>query len=781
MDGKLQSPSTWQRYKLGQARVTDWLKQTACNFVPSPTPPDASEGNGSSTSTKKPKLDSASDKVHWSELEHMAETIANNSKPEEIPWDPILVLRDVVALRKKSARFHSKKAEEDKTGKLKISNQQHDHIIKVLEKVLNVLESAVSGGRPKEKEEPRRAGDHLDMKLLDNMFNLLQFEKPGKPVKTPKLKAPEEEEEGAPKAKAPGRKPAKKAQKKGKGGKGKKSKKASKHKGGAKKSGTGGDSDWVDRFSVDKNPDEDDDEELDHYVLIYCFFEDFNTIRNYVAERWADYFYDKSVSLNTLAVITNAAAELFRNMEIELCDILDDDYLSYEAMMELLFYEYGIDHVDYNDQPDSKDEQHEKDWREEADWLAYSTYVCVKNFLENMPLGNIPVIPPSSRVQPMYSLITSADFVIFNGLCILNLFPEIEEFYLDIRNILDDNVEDALIELQKTGMAITEAKRIVIHEPLLPWELFRNEPVWPALLDFRTKLQSTVLSIRLLTRTPEPLWSGTLYTIAKRDYPGLPAWPEFDKFLALHGTDLLGLNAPAADDLKAADVLVKHLTMSNSKRFRLWGDLVKEIDRVIKFHERYVEVNKNEHEDMDYIAHIVRHHLGLPVDSKVSPFGIPQEFAQSEEATGEEMAQDKTQDMLRRIQRVGNMRHVEILEILDQTVESITQNEFAINYYKLDWEVQNFVAFLREEMAEKGLLAVPNRHVCTYLSSQDKDVLLGEVIKAAITRSAEQPSISRVSDHLRKGLHREFFDYKYEQLIPQMVDEDTDNDAEGHD
>lgn len=325
------------------------------------------------------------------------------------------------------------------------------------------------------------------------------------------------------------------------------------------------------------------------------------------------------------------------------------------------------------------------------------------------------------------------------------------------------------------------AKRIGIHEPLLPWELFRNEPVWPALLDFRTKLQSTVLSIRLLTRTPEPLWSGTLYTIAKRDYPGLPAWPEFDKFLALHGTDLLGLNAPAADDLKAADVLVKHLTMSNSKRFRLWGDLVKEIDRVIKFHERYVEVNKNEHEDMDYIAHIVRHHLGLPVDSKVSPFGIPQEFAQSEEATGEEMAQDKTQDMLRRIQRVGNMRHVEILEILDQTVESITQNEFAINDYKLDWEVQNFVAFLREEMAEKGLLAVPNRHVCTYLSSQDKDVLLGEVIKAAITRSAEQPSISRVLDHLRKGLDREFFDYKYEQLIPQMVDEDTDNDAEGHD
>ncbi|KAI8235343.1 hypothetical protein K4K57_004737 [Colletotrichum sp. SAR 10_99] len=352
------SPSTWQRYKLGQARVTDWLKQTASKFTPSPTPPDASEGNGSSAGTRKPKLDAASDKVHWSELEHMAETIANNSKPEEIPWDPILT------------------ADKDKTGKLKLSNQQHEHIIKVLEKVLSVLESAVSGVRPKQKEEPRRAGDRLDMKLLDNMFNFLQFQKPGKSTKTPKPKAPEagevdpeqsesesdseEEEEEAPKAKAPGRKPVKKAQKKGKGGKGKKGKKASKPKGGAKKSGRGGDSDCVDRFSVGRDPDDVDNEDLDYYMLIYCFFEDFNTIRNHIAERRADYFYDKSVSLNTLAVITNAAAELFRSMERELLTILRENGLSklgtYDAMMEMLFFEYGMEHVDYDDKPATKEE-----------------------------------------------------------------------------------------------------------------------------------------------------------------------------------------------------------------------------------------------------------------------------------------------------------------------------------------------------------------------------------------------------------------------------------------
>ncbi|KAI8246678.1 hypothetical protein K4K53_002464 [Colletotrichum sp. SAR 10_77] len=869
MDGKLQSPSTWQRYKLGQARVTDWLKQTASKFTPSPTPPDASEGNGSSAGTRKPKLDAASDKVHWSELEHMAETIANNSKPEEIPWDPILVLRDVVALRKKSARFYSKTADQDKTGKLKLSNQQHEHIIKVLEKVLGVLESAVSGVRPKQKEEPRRASDRLDMKLLDNMFNLLQFQKPGKPAKTPKPKGSEaeevdpdqsesepeseEEEEEAPKAKAPGRKPAKKAQKKGKGGKGKKGKKASKPKGGAKKSGRGGDSDWVDRFSVGRDPDDVDDEDLDYYMLIYCFFEDFNTIRNHIAERWADYFYDKSVSLNTLAVITNAAAELFRSMERELLVILRENGLSklgtYDAMMEMLFFEYGMEHVDYDDKPATKEEQDEKIWREESDWLAWSAYNGIRDIFDHMPPGKVPTIPPSARRRPQYGPITLADFMKFNSACMFDLFPEIAtvkalkktqeqppvipgqpemeldfekvlelrmypshfifslQLYLDIRNIIDSQVEVAFEQLQETGKVVAEclrksietcdavftsewkneAKRdlhimdcyifedftledkerradmmgIPFDEGIPEYELFRCEPVWPALLDFRTKLQSTIMSIRLLTRTPEPLWSGVLYTIAKRDYPGMPSWPEFDKFLAFHGTDLLGFNAPATSELKASDVLVKYTTMSNGKRYHVWGDLLKKVDRVAKFHERYAEIKIWERGNMDYIAHIARHHLGLPVDSNVSPFGIPQKFAKSRQATSEE----RTKDMLQRIQRVGNMRHIEVLQILDQVVESIVQGEFAINYYKLNWEIQNFVAFLQEILSENGMLGKPDGNVDTYLASDDNDVFLGEAIKWAIGRSAEQPCIPRVSDRVRDKVDKNDYDYQYKKFV----------------
>ncbi|KAF0319984.1 hypothetical protein GQ607_012752 [Colletotrichum asianum] len=302
------------------------------------------------------------------------------------------------------------------------------------------------------------------------------------------------------------------------------------------------------------------------------------------------------------------------------------------------------------------------------------------------------------------------------------------------------------------------------------------------------------MSIRLLSRTPAPLWSGVLYTIAKRDYADMPSWPESDKFLAFHGTDLLGFQTPVTSELKASDVLVKHTTISKGKLYHIWGDLLKKTDRVAKFHERYGENIVWERGNVDYIAHIARHHLGLPVDSNVSPFGIPQKFAKLEQATGEE----KTKDMLQRIQRVGNMRHVEVLQILDQVVESIVHGEFAINYYKLDWEIQNFAVFLRETLSEEGLLGKPDGSVYTYLASDDNDVLLGEVIRSAISRSAEQKCVSRVSDEVRNRVDVDDYDYLYKKFMEtkdgmgrihnedyggdqEWTDDDEDGEMESYD
>ncbi|KAF9878185.1 hypothetical protein CkaCkLH20_04223 [Colletotrichum karsti] len=837
-----QSVGTWKRYKLGQARFTDWLKQTANKFTPTPvpdSPPLQPASNGTSSGKMGPSLDSASGKVHWSELEDLAQLIVSNSKPEEIPWDPILVLRDVVALRKKSARFYSKTAQQDKTGKLRVSNQQHEHIIKVLEKVLGLLETAVSPMRPKQKkEEPPRPRERLDMGLLDNMFNLLQFQKPAKPPKEAQAVAAvvelepeaeqsesdsESETEIAATSKTVSRKKTKQTpKKKGKGGK-KGGKKAPKSKAVVKKAKPAGDGAWVDGFTLDEQYD--DEEEFDYYMLIYCFFEDFNTIRNHVCERWCDYYYDKSVSLNTLAVITNAASELFRDMEFELLRLLrlngHADLGTYEAMMELLFFEYGMEPVDYNDEPESKEEMNEKIWREEADWLGWSAYVAMEDIFEHCPRGKVPLIPPSARRLPKYGPITAADFASFHKACIMQLFPEVAEvralkknrqeppvipgqpdleldfeqvlglryypssfifslqLYLDIRNILDEQVEDACEQLhanaedilhctdvaersceevyqsdwrkfaERDAMILSSyamldftiedkearARQMGMMEDLPEYALFDTEPVWPALLDFRSKLASTVLSIRLLTRTPAPLWSGVLYTIAKRDYADIPAWPEMDRFLSVHGTELLGF--PITEDLKVAEILTNYATtMSDGKRYHIWMGLLDKVGRITNFHDRYAD-SPMHRADMEYIGNVIRDHFGLPHNSKQSPFGLPQ---QKKETTGKE----KTEELVQRLQRVGNMRHVEILEILDQTVETMVHNELSINYYKLDWEVQTFARKLQNIMLEKGLLRKPEGGLETYpghCSRDDGDKVLGECIKAVILEVADQPFI----------------------------------------
>ncbi|KAK2043655.1 hypothetical protein LZ31DRAFT_621396 [Colletotrichum somersetense] len=237
------------------------------------------------------------------------------------------------------------------------------------------------------------------------------------------------------------------------------------------------------------------------------------------------------------------------------------------------------------------------------------------------------------------------------------------------------------------------AENMGVTEEFSEWDLFDTETVWPSLLDFRTKLEMTVLSIRLLTRTPAPLWTGVLYQISRRDHPDIPAWPGMDKFLGVHGTDLLAFRVTG--DLKAADVLVKYSTMSDGNHYHVWTELLQKVGRVTDFWLRYGErpFNLRKRQETNYILDIARGHFGLPPNSRQDPFGMSRERTPSKS----ELSCDgqKTQEMVRQIQMMGNMRHVELLELLDQTVEAMTKKEFAVNYYKLDWEVQTFFEYLR--------------------------------------------------------------------------------------
>jgi len=135
--GKPNGMGTWRRYKLGQAQFTSWLKQTAEKLgTRSKTEPDGptnghgnGEGDAASQQSRRQKkkakatplnLDAGNEKfVHWTQLEVLAQRVADNAQPEDVPDVALNILRDVVGLRKKSFSFFSRSTKDSKDEKVK--------------------------------------------------------------------------------------------------------------------------------------------------------------------------------------------------------------------------------------------------------------------------------------------------------------------------------------------------------------------------------------------------------------------------------------------------------------------------------------------------------------------------------------------------------------------------------------------------------------------------------------------------------------------------------------
>ncbi|KAK4187789.1 hypothetical protein QBC35DRAFT_451929 [Podospora australis] len=415
---RLKGVGIWQRYKLGQAQFTSWLKQTAEKLVSAkPTretvpvvddaPPKQSrrqkkKGTPVDLFGKDANAENATF-VHWSQLEVLAERIVENAQPHEIPPSAINILRDVVALRKKSFNFFSTATKDSKDEKVQQSNANHAHIILVLERVLAKFEALLKAGaedNSSKDNSPRHANARIDISDLSNMFAYLEVQAP--PEAEADVSDPEE-----PVLAQPSKKTAKPGKKRG----GKKQQKQRKPERREDKSlvRQDGQGSWVDEFDfgvVSYEDDSGEDDEFDLYMQIYCFFADFNTIRNYVAERWCDYWYDKSVSLTTLAVITNAAFELFHLLEHALIQDLPRSHpelAEYDTLYSMLFIHFGIDHIDYESYRGlSREEVNERIWRDEADWLASSSYCSLRKTAQWIPPGNVPMIPPKDRKPTKY-------------------------------------------------------------------------------------------------------------------------------------------------------------------------------------------------------------------------------------------------------------------------------------------------------------------------------------------------------------------------------------------
>jgi hypothetical protein len=138
---------------------------------------------------------------------------------------------------------------------------------------------------------------------------------------------------------------------------------------------------------------EDDTDDL--YFMIYCFFKDWNSMREYLQERWCDY-EEGILSLSAVSVITNTACELLQRSEKELLSQIPvrSGLRDYQSMANMLFLDTGLAHVDYH----AKDEMCEGDQArmddliyEEADWIV-SNYVfalfLTHRYLHSMATGS---------------------------------------------------------------------------------------------------------------------------------------------------------------------------------------------------------------------------------------------------------------------------------------------------------------------------------------------------------------------------------------------------------
>lgn len=499
---------TWHRYKLGQAQFTKWLKQTADKVTPSAnTAPGNGAGTETPTSIKKSQKKVAKAgvdgdvAVHWRELEIMASSVVDNAQPEDIPAAPINILRDVIGLRKKSARFFRRSAG-DNDDDAREKNATHEHIIQVLERVLAKFEAVRARVQRTGRDAARSdSGLGVDVNDLNNMFEHLEVQA--------SLEAADDEADLADIENQPetssSREQAGKNKKRGKKKLQKGGGKVNKQRGSASSTmanSAGTDSSWVDDIDFGLEGEE-EDEEFDYFMIIYCFFEDFNLIRSYICERWCDYYFDRSVDLNTLAVITNAAFELFHQMEHDLMmdmrriGIRDRRMGQYEVMMMSIFAEFGMEHVEYEAYDNlTQEESDERIYKDEWDWLASPAFSTIRDLLRFIPPGKTAMMRKSDRTLPVYGATTANELsefkdavisdLLFDVVCVkalkqnggaADILPAESELllgfqdalrnnecssafifsvqlYVDIRYILEDTVVHSFEQLQTTAHRI---------------------------------------------------------------------------------------------------------------------------------------------------------------------------------------------------------------------------------------------------------------------------------------------------------------------------------------
>jgi hypothetical protein len=276
---KLNGLGTWRRYKLGQAQFTSWLKQTADRLVSrKQEEPNGGEEGGAAAAQqscrqkKKAKaaaaagipipinLDPRNEKfVHWSQLEILAQRVADNADPEDVPDSALNILRDVVGLRKKSYNFFTRASKDTDDEKVKQSNASHAHIISVLERVLAKLEVLVMARGNRERKNESKENAPINISGLSNMFSYLEVQ-----ASQDTVDGPSDSEETLVEARRP---PQKTRKKKGGAKKLQKPKNVERRLEKASTKTKNGSS-WIDEIDFGLADDDEDEDEFDLYMMI---------------------------------------------------------------------------------------------------------------------------------------------------------------------------------------------------------------------------------------------------------------------------------------------------------------------------------------------------------------------------------------------------------------------------------------------------------------------------------------------------------------------------------
>ncbi|KAF4621870.1 hypothetical protein G7Y89_g14475 [Cudoniella acicularis] len=469
---------TYKAYKLREKKFTGWLRETAAKI-------------GYTSSTTRPKnTTNAGDgpTIRISEIPHLVRLIA--SRGLEIPEHLCQVLRDVISQRKEASAFYKPQGQA-------AADQGHAYYIQVLEGALKTFENSRSSDSSEASSSRTSAtvgpSSSRAENTLSNVFELLRVDNVNNEAST---------EAGMSGSESGGEAESDKENQSSK--KGKSKVRFGKRKGKARKTQRPQqavvrrhvpttDIEVFDAISQFNDLEEDVD---DLYFMIYCFFKDFNALREYIQERWCDY-QDGLISLSAISVATNTAFELIQRSEQELLAQIPvrSGLRDYEAMADMLFIDVGLAHVDYA-MTDTLYGDNEEDMNEaiaqEADFLCLPRYWDLYEWLANTPpkkistMGRLFENPVNYRARGSHERIARDRQILYEMISECTLIksfkvntssfsiPAEDEFtrglvemlatrklpiwliltsqiYCDIRWILEENVTECHTELQAMG------------------------------------------------------------------------------------------------------------------------------------------------------------------------------------------------------------------------------------------------------------------------------------------------------------------------------------------